>query len=335
MAPRIFLTGGTGYVGGSVLYTLAQTHPEWEITVLLRRPPPTFNELYPNVKVVLGDYDSGETLSSAAAQADIVVHNGNSDHQPSLESIVKGLLQSEERKFLIHLSGTGVIADWRDPTFAGRLNPKVWSDVNDIGEITSRPPEELHRHTDKFLQDTARAHGDKLKIAIICPPDIYGKGHGPGRTQSVYIPGFYNEIKKIGAPFYARDGTNTRSFVHIDDLAQLYLKLVEAAVDGGGQADWGVEGYYFAASQEHSHLELAKATGVILQKHGILEKSDPKEVPLDQIDVMMSHRDFPDLRTYMFANSRSRAHRAAAKLGYSPHAPDLLETLESDLLACR
>lgn len=74
-----------------------------------------------------------------------------------------------------------------------------------------------------------------------CPPDIYGPGRGPGRTQSVYFPVFWNEIKKVGAPFYAGEGTNSRSWVHIEDLMTVYLKLVEAAVAGGGDADWGVK----------------------------------------------------------------------------------------------
>ncbi|KAF7197422.1 hypothetical protein HII31_01232 [Pseudocercospora fuligena] len=107
-------TGGTGYIGGTVLDTLVQKHPAYEITALLRNVPANFASLYPNVKIVRGDYDASETLSKAASEADIVVHNGDSDHQPSLTAIVKGLLDSNSAskpKFLLHLSGTGIIAD--------------------------------------------------------------------------------------------------------------------------------------------------------------------------------------------------------------------------------
>jgi len=119
------------------------------------------------------------------------------------------------------------------------LNPKVWSDVSDIEAINSLPENALHRNVDKIIQAAAAAHGDRLKLAIVCPPDIYGSGGGLGRTQSVYMPEFLNEIKKVGAPFYVGEGTNTRSWVHIEDLMTVYLKLVEAAVSGGGGADWG------------------------------------------------------------------------------------------------
>lgn len=139
------------------------------------------------------------------------------------------------------MSGTGIVADWRTPTYLGKLNPKIWNDVDDIDAITSRPEGELHQHTDTYLHEVVAKHGDKLKVAIICPPDIYGPGRGPGRTQSVYFPVFWKEIQKVGQPFYAGEGTNTRSWVHIEDLMTVYMKLIEAAVAGGKGADWGRE----------------------------------------------------------------------------------------------
>lgn len=100
---------------------------------------------------------------------------------------------------MIHLGGTAIVADWQDPTYLGKLNPKAWSDVEDIEAITSLPDRALHRNVDKIVQEAAVTNGDKLKTAIICPPDIYGPGRGPGRTQSVFIPVFYDELRKIGA----------------------------------------------------------------------------------------------------------------------------------------
>lgn len=169
------------------------------------------------------------------------IDNGDSDHEPSINALITGLVKRSEPSFLIHLSGTGIVADWHDPTYLGTLNPKIWSDIENLDEITSRPDGELHRNVDKIIQKAATEHGDKLKTAIMCPPDIYGRGRGPGRTQSAYIPFFCNEIKKVGAAFYAGDGTNARSWVHIDDLMTLYLSLVEAAAVGGKGADWGRE----------------------------------------------------------------------------------------------
>ena len=154
------------------------------------------------------------------------------------------MLKRSEPSFLIHLSGTGIVADWHDPTYLGKLNPKIWSDIENIDEITSRPDGELHRNTDKIIQQAAAEHGEKVKTAVVCPPDIYGPGRGPGRKQSVYFPVFLDEIKSVGAPFYAGEGTNTRSWVHIEDLMTVYMELIESAADGGKGADWGREVEY-------------------------------------------------------------------------------------------
>jgi nucleoside-diphosphate-sugar epimerase len=182
-----------------------------------------------------------------------------------LEAITKGLLSSPSKPaFLIHLSGTGIVADWHDPTYLGKLGPKVWSDISNIDEITSRPDGELHRKTEKYLQSVIAKHHNKLKIAIICPPDIYGPGRGPGRQQSVYFPVFVKEMEKVGPPFYVGEGTNTRSWVHIEDLMTVYSKLVEAAVAGGGNVDWGKE--VTGTHARCMHKQLLTVPGLLLYR---------------------------------------------------------------------
>ena len=285
-------TGVTGYIGGSVFTTLIQRHPEYDITVLLRNPPEDFGNLFPNVKVIKGNFDSTDVISNAAADAEVVVRKsikssqmrtkltcnkdcGNSDHENSLKAILTGLLRRNITSFLIHLSGTGILSDFKDTKdYRGRLNPKIYSDIDDIDEITSRPAGSLHRHTDEIIQEYAVKYGDKLKTAIVCPPDIYGRGYGPGRNQSVYFPTFVREIMKIGAPFYLKDGSNTRGWVHIDDLMDVYVDLVEAAVVGGGRSvTWGkdvssrAKGYFIGSDMLLIGIFLDYITRSFTERH--------------------------------------------------------------------
>ncbi|KAF2249754.1 NAD(P)-binding protein [Trematosphaeria pertusa] len=336
MTPKVFLTGGTGYIGGSVLHTIVTAHPEYDVTVLLRKVPGAFSSTYPKVKIVQGDYDSFDVLAEEASKADIVVHNGNSDHEPSLSAIITGLLKRSSPGFLLHLSGTGIVSDWADPTYLGKLNPKIWSDIDDLGEISSLPEHALHRNTEKMLNATIADHSDKVNIAIMCPPDIYGRGRGRGlaKTWSAFVPFFVKESMGLGGKvFYYGEGMNTRSWVHIDDLMIVYLKVVEAAAAGGGGFGWGKEGYYFAGTQEVSHIEVAKASGKILKKHGVIKDEEPVQVSTEQLDAMMKLPRFPKLARYMFAsNSRTRPHRAEKLFGYKGTAPTLLESLEEDIM---
>ncbi|KAF1950633.1 NAD(P)-binding protein [Byssothecium circinans] len=334
MAPKLLITGGTGYVGGSVLHTIITAHPEYEIIAHLRNVPETFASTYPKIKIVKGDYDSTDILTEEASKADVVVHNGDSDHEPSLNAIIAGLLRRSTPGFLLHLSGTGIISDWADEKYLGKLNPKIWSDIDDLDEIRLLPGYAFHHNTEKILHSTAAEQGDKIKIAVICPPDIYGKGLGLGKTWSVFLPFFAREIKSLGGKvFYYNEGSNTRSWVHIEDLATLYLKIVEAAVAGGANFGWNKEGYYFTGTQEYSYMSIALGVGAILKKHNLINSATPVKVPLDQIDTMAKHPRFPKLGRYMFAsNARSRPHRVEKLFGYKGTKPGPLEDLEKEVL---
>ncbi|KAH8590665.1 nucleoside-diphosphate-sugar epimerase [Bisporella sp. PMI_857] len=338
MSPKIFLTGGTGYIGGSVLVALVQQHPEYEITVLLRRVPPNFRETFLNVKIVEGNFDDVELISATAALNDIVIHNGKSKHEPSIKAHIAGLLRSatpSSPRFLIRLGGTGAIADWADPTYYGKKNPKVWSDINDIDTITSLPDTALHRAIEKIVQTAAMEHGDVLKCAIICSCGVYGQGKGIGRTQSIMVPVTLEDILASPAKqaFYTGSGSNTRSWVHIDDLVSIYLKLVEAAAAGGGTADWGREGYYFTSTQEVSQLSFATATGQILEKHKAIENGEPLALPLEQIKKF-GEDEWAYMGYYTYAcSTRTSSDRARKVLGYEPKAPPLFDCLEEDFVA--
>lgn len=201
-----------------------------------------------------------------------------------------------------------------------------------------------------LLGKTVAEHGDKINIAIMCPPDIYGKGKGPGKTWSAFVPMYVDSVPKVNNRiFYYRDGANTRSWVHIDDLMTLYLHVVEAAVAGGGNAQWNREvrsppclpydcelltsqGYYFAGTQEHSHIDVVSAIGKHLSAQGVIENGAPVAVDIKAIDSTVNVPWLPGLARYLWAsNSRTRADRARKLFGYQGKAPGLLEVLEADV----
>lgn len=263
------------------------------------------------------------------------MHNGDSDHEASLNAILSGLLKRSTPGYLLHLSGTGIVSDWRDETYLGKLNPKVWSDIHSLPEIASLPDEELHRNTEIILHQHIKDHSDKINIAIICPPDIYGPGKGLAKTHSALVPWFVQVVKDHGGRTISyKESTNTRSWVHIDDLVCLYLYVVETAAAGKDASKYfNANGYYFASTQEHSQVEFARATGAILHKYGVIQDPEPVQVGLEDLDKMIVVPGYPKLARYLFAaNSRTRAERAGKLFGYKGEAPGLMEVLESDIL---
>ena len=75
MAPKIFITGVTGYIAGDAFYALNKAHPEWEYAALVRTQEKanTVKKAYPSVRIVLGGLDDSDLLKDEAAKADIVL----------------------------------------------------------------------------------------------------------------------------------------------------------------------------------------------------------------------------------------------------------------------
>ena len=56
--------------------------------------------------------------------------------------------------------------------------------------------------------------------------------------------------------------------VHVEDLSDCFLKLVEAAAFGGGTATWNQEGYYFTENGEHVWSDMSKLISKDAHKKG-------------------------------------------------------------------
>ena len=128
------------------------------------------------------------------------------------------------------------------------MSTKVYNDWDGIGEITSLSDHAPHRKNDMGI---IKADGPEVRTAIVCPPTIYGPGRGPGNTRSHQIPELARSILEKKQGFQVGAGENFGPNVYIHDLNDCYVKLVEAAVEGGGKARWGKEGYYPVENGEH------------------------------------------------------------------------------------
>ncbi|KAJ7592529.1 nucleoside-diphosphate-sugar epimerase [Mycena floridula] len=321
MAPKIFITGVTGYIGGSVFAAIAKAHPEYQLTVFVRTIPAGFQDNYPKVTVVRGTFEDSELLEKNAAASDIVIHCGDSDHLPAVKSLLQGLATRPVPGYYLHLSGTAFTSDAYDSfegKFDGIENPRVWSDIDDIKEITSLPDDRFHRIVDRYIQQVGET--GKVKTALMTPPDLFGLGTGPALRQSILLAIFVEEIKKKGAAFYLGHGTNRKSYAWIHDLVDVYLLVLDDIVNNDGKkTTWGKEGLYFVASPDCtiSQKELAIGVGKSLKARGLIQSAEP--VVISQSELVAMTPNLPTMAMYMFGNNaRSKADRAKAQLGYVP-----------------
>lgn len=77
----IHSTGGTGYIGGSVLNGIVKKFPALQVTALVRSEPAGFKNDYPTVSTVLGDFDSFDVIKAASQDADIIIRIRTPNHQ--------------------------------------------------------------------------------------------------------------------------------------------------------------------------------------------------------------------------------------------------------------
>ncbi|BDD58567.1 hypothetical protein MAP00_003834 [Monascus purpureus] len=199
MAPKIFITGVTGHIGGDILYTASRAHPDWQWSCLVctKEEGVKVASAYPQVRLVYGTTDDVDMIEEEASKADIVFHLAASDeHVPSAEAIVRGLSrrQADGPAYYIHTSGAFALAAETLATEKyGERFDKVYDDWGHVKELTSLPGHAPHRKVDKIV---LAADPAKVRTAIIAPAVIYEVGRGPDKTKSA--PVFEAFLKEKG-----------------------------------------------------------------------------------------------------------------------------------------
>src|SRR3954471_20857076 len=207
---RIFLTGASGYIGSAVAERLrAAGH---QLTGLARSDA-AFSKLQSaGVQPVPGDFSDPKTVGQAARAADGVISLATtydpSIDGPAIDSILEALAGSN--KPFIYTSG-------------------IWSHGDTGGKVvdeTSPPQPASLVSWRRAVEDRVLQAGNRgIRSVVIRPAIVYGRGGG--------IPaGFVESAQKEGFARYVGAGENRWPFVHVDDLAELYLLALEKAPPG-------------------------------------------------------------------------------------------------------
>src|ERR1700709_1065334 len=103
---KIFLTGATGYIGGSVGERLLQQGHE--VTGLVRTSEGEQELRRRGMRTVPGTLDDAALITKAASAADAVIDTAEANHPGVVDAIAAGLRGSG--KFFLHTSGSGIVA---------------------------------------------------------------------------------------------------------------------------------------------------------------------------------------------------------------------------------
>ncbi|KAF5336915.1 hypothetical protein D9611_002863 [Ephemerocybe angulata] len=332
---KIFLTGATGYIGGSILTRLLAhpDRPSFELTALIRNPDTAKKFAALGVKTILGSYDDLALLTEAAAQADVVFTMAVWDQLPPAKAILAGLKQRFEQTskppILIHTSGAGIVMDIQAHGHAGAQD--TYSDL-DAETLASRPGKALPMAVESAL---VRADEEGyVRSYLITPGTIFGLAKGPlvdlgiQHKHSLQLPLFFRTFIKRGRAATIGPGSNVWPAVSYSDNADLYLRLFDAARSPSSSIGHGREGFYFAENCEYSALEIAQEAGRVLHKLGAAEVREPDVFSEEEIQA-----SFGAFWEILSSTSRARGERARAQLGWSPKEGkgELLASVEPEI----
>ncbi|KAI3552031.1 NAD dependent epimerase/dehydratase [Colletotrichum filicis] len=340
--PKILLSGATGYVGGSALHYLLK-HPSLTsiitssspITIPVRGGPDRAAKLTDSygslVKLVsIVSYDDTLALTALASEHDIVINAGSGFHPPSAEAFVRGLAKRKDWNggrpvWIIHTSGASNIAD-KPLTGVNRPN----AEYEDAFAEKVYEFEEAEDAKDPYPQRTAELVvlrvGDELGVNAVSiqSPCIFGPGSGLFNKAGLMIPIMTGYVLKNGCRLTLGDETGCIDYVHVSDLADLYVLCILDIIERGGvNVPKGKKGIMFPAVGRtltidipRKCLDIAFATGNLPKKDGPREKI-VRNVSLEEAaETCAGNMDVAE--TGYAGHRKTKGTVAREKLGWKP-----------------
>jgi nucleoside-diphosphate-sugar epimerase len=201
---RIFLTGGSGYVGSAVLDAFVRAGHR--VDALVRTPEKAAAVQARGGKPVLGDLATPASYADAAAAAEGVVHAAvdYSARGPKLDASALDVLlapSSKSNRFVIYTSGVWVLGNC--PAAADETAP-----LNSAEMVAWRPA-----HEERVLNTAAMG----IRPVVIRPGLVYGGSRGI--VSDVFKDAANSLIRVVGS------GENHWPLIYDRDLADLYVRL--------------------------------------------------------------------------------------------------------------
>jgi nucleoside-diphosphate-sugar epimerase len=204
-------------------------------------------------------------------------------------------------KPLLHTSGTSVVADHA----IGEYSAIIYTENMPLSPL----PERLLRVAVETLILDAAGRG--VRSVVIRPSLIYGRGPG-FNPHSHQLPRLVQLASERARPAHVGRGLNIWSNVHIDDVADLYVRAINDAPPGS---------VFFAENGEASWKDMAIAVGKTL---GI-----PGETEALSLEESLSILGIGAVTSFG-SNSRVSAEKARRMLGWSPTGPSIWEDLKTN-----
>ena len=296
---KVFMTGATGYIGSAIVRRLLETGNQ--IVALARSEDSARNLESQGIEPLHGALTDTQTLTHAARNADGVIHNAfdmstgdfaasNALDAKAVEALIAGLQGSN--KPLVYTSGTGVLGDTGSAIY-DEETPIAASELPAVRAL------QMRLDIERTVLNAAELRGIVLR-----PPNVYGRGDGRAVFWMIRAA-----AERLGAvPYAVGAGDNLWTFVHVDDLADLFVLALEKAPAG----------QLFHAGAQHG-LRTHDIAVALSHGMGLGGKTIALEGP-----ALAEALGFAPMADYWSSNSQSSSEKARRVLGWEPRHVDLL-----------
>jgi nucleoside-diphosphate-sugar epimerase len=211
---NVFLTGATGYIGGAVGAALRE-HGH-TVTGLARSPEAAEKLRDQQIEPLGCDLGDAASLLRGVALADAVVHAG-AIRGPAMADTDCAAVAA----MLDALAGSGKAFLYTSGAF-------VYGDTGSgvVDETHPLSPTSIIVWRQAVERDVAAAAQRGVRSIVIRVPLVYGN------AGSFIIPRFLGLARSEGFARYVGNGTNRWSTVHVDDLADLFVRALDRAEPG-------------------------------------------------------------------------------------------------------
>ena len=292
---KIFLTGATGYIGGAVAQALlAANH---SVTGMARSAEAEEKLRGRGITPYRADFREPESLTDAVQSCEGVISTGTTNDgaldQRALAHMLR-VLKGTGRPF-VYTSGIRVLGDT-----GGHVADEA-TPVNPIPLVSWRTDAE------KMVLEAA---ADGIRAIVIRPAIVYGHNGG---IPTMLI----QSAQQSGAARYVGAGNNRWPTVHLEDLADLFVRVLEKAPAAAL--------YHAAAEPAYRVQQIAEAASLGAGAGGRIESW-----PLDQARQTLG--PFADA---LALDQQLSSQKARRELGWTPRRPSLLDDLRSGSYALR